>query len=592
MKKLVLYTLLFLSLLSCRIGDLESVPVQVVNPEYTPWQQEFLTFNASLKPYQTKVSVDFENNLKQIWNKGDLVLICDAESGKEALYEAISGGKDTTTLVRVSGDTLANETGKVFTAYYPAEYKTGTLPSKVFYTDPGTISQIPMTGFGGKNLSFENACALVRCSYTPAADMLVKKITFSSDRDLAQEGAVEMDCTSLSPQGVAMYAGKSTTFSLCLNPGNYKDFKVSMSGDGFSEEVMLEYVLKASSNLLMNVDLNKPEGNMVNLTKDESANSYIIYHSGEYIFVPTKGCSSELIEGISNIEILWEMNNQVEAPSVSMFSDLKYADGIVSFIVPEPFTPGNALLAAKDSEGNVLWSWHIWGCEDTVTSIYYDKAGKYCMMDRSMGALAKGTTSPGDNKYASSLLYQWGRKDPFPGQTTQDTRELIAVTGTSRTIEKGPVTVETSIMNPTVFYASDNNWSSEPEISVWSSSDKSIYDPCPPGYIIPPVEAFSESADIFYPSYHESGLSRKGSFCFKLDDGTVFSFPLSAYYNGSSGKKEGKSNNVMWTSNVSDGSPSACYMYYKSNQTLLEIPKSMSYSTGVSLRCMQVIKND
>ena len=157
MKKIVFFLVLSLVGLSCRVGDIESESVHITNPGYKPRHQEFLKFKASLGTYKTKASLDFENNMKQTWDKGDLVLVCEQESGKEALYEAVSGGKDTTTLVRVSGDTLSTDFGKMFTAYYPVEYgKEGNMPAKLTYGDPAIMGQIPMTASGSRNFGGGN----------------------------------------------------------------------------------------------------------------------------------------------------------------------------------------------------------------------------------------------------------------------------------------------------------------------------------------------------------------------------------------------------------------------------------------------------
>lgn len=590
MKKLAFLLFLSLAAVSCRVGDLESEPVQITNPDYKPRHHDFIKFKASLDTYKTKATLDFDNNMKQTWDKGDLVLVCDLESGKEALYEALSGGKDTTTLVRVSGDTLSAAAGKVFNAYYPAEFKSGKLPSRLTYTTPTMVSQIPMTATGSVNLNFENSCALVRCSYSPASNMVIKKVTFSSDSDLSADGNIVMDCTSASPVGITLYKGRTSSFSLFLNPGTYQSFKVALSGDDVSEEITLEYDLELTRNVLAEVDLNLPEGKIVNLTKIESANCYVIYSAGEYIFTPTKGCSNEPLADISSVDVLWEMNNQDTAPTASIFSGLKYSGGKISFTTPETFIPGNALIAAKNKEGNILWSWHIWACEDQISALKYDTEGKYQLMDRSLGALAGGASNPKDNKYASSLLYQWGRKDPFPGQTTQGSRNLIKVTGTAQTVKAGPADIPQTISNPTVFYTGSNNWTESSE-QLWNSSEKTIYDPCPPGYVVPPKVVFSESADIFSPGYATS-VSRSGSFVFTSTGNGNYCYPLSGFYKGADGSRGTVATVYTWTTDLKEETPVSCYMYYASKATHIEPDYPMPGSTGASIRCMKIIKNN
>lgn len=595
MKKLLFIIMASASVFACRKGDMESVPVQITDPYYTPRHHDFIEFKATLQSYPTKAVLDIADTRKVTWEKGDKVLVCDGD--KEALYEALSGGKDTTTLVRVSGDTLSAEGGKIFTAWYPADYKSKGVQSRYSYNNPSVLGSVPMTASGSRNFNFENACAVVKCYYKPESTLVVKNIRFSSGVSLTDDGDVVMDCTEVSPVGYTFYKGRVSTFSLYLAPGVYPGFKVNMTGTDVSKEITLEYDLELQKNTVAEVDLNMPEGKTVNLTKSETANCYVIYNPGEYLFVPTRGCSEEPIEGIDKVEVLWEMDNQDSAPASSIISSLRYSSGKIIFTTPEKFKTGNALIAAKDSDGKILWSWHIWACEDGLSYIGYDSAGKYCLMDRSLGALASGVKKPNDNKYASSLLYQWGRKDPFPGQTTQGSRNLIKVSGTARTTAAGPVDIVTSIANPTVFYKDDADWCSAPSDSYWNSSDKSIYDPCPAGYIIPPKNVFTEEADVFYNGYMKLAKSTSGSFTFS-SGGDVFCYPLSGFFKGTDGSRDGKATVYAWTSDCSDTQAVSCYMYYSKTEThpvsgqltFIKPDTAMPRSAGISVRCMKIIE--
>lgn len=261
MKRLLFILLASAAGFACRKGDMESVPITITDPFYTPRHSDFIKFKATLESYPTKTVLDIADTRKLTWEKGDQVLVCDGE--KEALYEALSGGKDTTTLVRVSGDTLSVEGGKIFTAWYPADYKIVGVPSKYSYIDPSVMKDVPMTATGTKNFAFANACAVVRCSYKPAANILVKKIVFSSGIDLSKEGDVVMDCTELSPSGLTVYKDRVNTFSIFLAPGTYPAFKVHMTGEGVSEEITLLYDLELQASMVAEVDLNMPEGNNV-----------------------------------------------------------------------------------------------------------------------------------------------------------------------------------------------------------------------------------------------------------------------------------------------------------------------------------------
>ena len=76
------------------------------------------------------------------------------------------------------------------------------------------------------------------------------------------------------------------------------------------------------------------------------------------------------------------------------------------------------MIAVKD--GAILWSWHIWYPEAEVAGLN-SKTG-YEVMNMNLGAMHN---TPGDvGSYG--LLYQWGRKDPFPAAPT--------LTGTTATV--------------------------------------------------------------------------------------------------------------------------------------------------------------
>ena len=52
---------------------------------------------------------------------------------------------------------------------------------------------------------------------------------------------------------------------------------------------------------------------------------------------------------------------------------------------------GNAVIAAKDSQRNIVWSWHIWLTDQPEEWVYANEAGT--IMDRNLGATS---ATPGD----------------------------------------------------------------------------------------------------------------------------------------------------------------------------------------------------
>lgn len=154
---------------------------------------------------------------------------------------------------------------------------------------------------------------------------------------------------------------------------------------------------------------------------------------------------------------------------------------------------GNAVVAVKVGH-EIKWSWHIW-----VTS--YRPSGKTgAFMDRNLGALS-ADRHHNDGCGALGLLYQWGRKDPFPGSasaTAGHEPKIYRADGTTLPVAKeaasaGP-NLEASIAHPQLIYFSPSgncDWYAAGNGGrnnyLWNSlaGKKTPYDPCPAGWRIP-----------------------------------------------------------------------------------------------------------
>ena len=227
----------------------------------------------------------------------------------------------------------------------------------------------------------------------------------------------------------------------------------------------------------------------VDLSSDGTANSYIVSNSGTYSLLPVKGNSLASVGSVSAVSVLWESFGTDEKPSKgSLIPGAKYENGRVYFKTPDSYREGNAVIAAKDASGNILWSWHIWLTDQPEEQIYYNNAGT--MMDRNLGA----TSATSGDVGALGLLYQWGRKDPFLGSSSisSSTEAKSTITWPSPVSSNSSNgTVEYATSHPTTFitYNSSNyDWyytgSSSVDNTLWQS-EKTIYDPCPVGWRVP-----------------------------------------------------------------------------------------------------------
>ena len=232
----------------------------------------------------------------------------------------------------------------------------------------------------------------------------------------------------------------------------------------------------------------EPTGSAVDLSETASANSYIVDKAGDYKFKAVKGNSDEAVAP-ATVEVLWETVNTATAPEAgAVIAKAGFADGYVSFSTPATLVPGNALIAAKDAAGTVLWSWHIWIPATPVVASTFGGVVGVPMMDRNLGALVAAAPNAKPDGASIGMLYQWGRKDPFPGVASVDASDPFATTGSIvLDSEKQNFSIEESVQNPTVYVktGSDSNktWVDVPSTELWGKT-KTVYDPCPPGYIV------------------------------------------------------------------------------------------------------------
>lgn len=220
-----------------------------------------------------------------------------------------------------------------------------------------------------------------------------------------------------------------------------------------------------------------------NLSKKESANTYIVTAAGDYKFAAVKGNSTESVGAVSKAEILWETEYTESAPAAnSIIASVAYADGVIYFSTPAELKPGAAVIVAKDESDAILWNWLIWIPETPITHI--DNAAFYGLpvMDRNLGALKAATTSAAGRE-TYGMYYQWGRNNPLPG---------FAKATVDMTKEDGPKSTAYAIANPTVFIKvsesdSAGNWNEEDLADLWEDAEgkKAMFDPCPPGYKVP-----------------------------------------------------------------------------------------------------------
>ena len=305
--------------------------------------------------------------------------------------------------------------------------------------------------------------------------------------------------------------------------------------------------------------------------------------------------------------IVWtDQSGIIEASSLGI--EGSGTNAFVRFRVPQDkIKNGNAVIAVKNASGTVMWSWHLWFIHDdalnTVTCTNFQNheykftqetlGWKYTALSGSAYSaprkvrvkveqtVANGgvkqfayitiTQNPGKAREGYSTLYQFGRKDAFPGtDTTPDG---------SFNKSGGNISIQNAIQHPETFYTLYANWDNGySQYNLWSMDNtttgfnddavvKTIYDPCPAGFKMPASNAFTGFTTTGRNVSTQSQLNVSGdwdwgwNFNNKISspDATVY-FPVSGFrYSG-----DGLLNNVdyvgMYWSAVPYSTGNGCYL--------------------------------
>lgn len=279
--------------------------------------------------------------------------------------------------------------------------------------------------------------------------------------------------------------------------------------------------------------------------------------------------------------IVWmDQKDLVDGLTVTNNGDKSFVNFHVS---PANIKNGNTVIAVKSADGTIMWSWHLWfdhsdalstiactnheGDNFKVTknilgyTLYKWKSTSYesprvarMKIEQEVGNGAKKsayitiTQSPYAEREYSTALYQFGRKDAFPGTNTLYESTFVENGGNN-------ISIVNAIQNPGTFYTDGNKWDTEYRyFNLWSMQTtsqtdvsktliKTIYDPCPVGFSMPPLKTFSGVTITGKTNTNNKDINALGDW----DQGWHFyakdsSSPSTVYYPaiGSRTAKEGK----------------------------------------------------
>lgn len=462
------------------------------------------TFIAS---YSELTKTSLEDGHRVNWVNNDIISYYSTNNGLVKNYQTSSSGhsipfkaeigENDSFIIAVYGGKISNPMGKSMTL-------SGVIKDKQSGKfEDAHVSLCKHYLSNGDKLSFHNVTSLISFSlqrddikYIDFVALDKTQIhgggtlnfTFDGESYTANYGKAERN------YAIKVNTNGSGTFYLSTLPCSIKGFEIRF----YNKNDICVGIVESNKTLTLGeeclVDLGVLDSRIKSATKDLSAtgtsNCYIASIPGQsYKFNATvKGNSTELVGVPHRAEVLWEsFGTDVTPNDGEVINNVQYKDGYIYFNAGKN---GNALIALYDIDSDLVWSWHIWVCEDynptEYDQIYNNDAG--IMMDRNLGATSATPGTVG----ALGLFYQWGRKDPFLGSSSirNNNKAASTITWPSPTYSNSLTgTVEYSISHPMTFiYNSGGDWiysnSDNINTNLWSSI-KSMYDPCPSGYRVP-----------------------------------------------------------------------------------------------------------
>ena len=267
-----------------------------------------------------------------------------------------------------------------------------------------------------------------------------------------------------------------------------------------------------------------------------------------------------------------------------------------------PATNGNAVLCVRDTSGRIMWSWHIWvTMDDLRPETFTNASGKqYDLMPLNLG----WKWDSADRLKGKNPHYQWGRKDPMPCPASYASGSNATLYGAYTFEATAADTVAEAIKRPHNFFMEYDqvsyNWNPLTYFyNFWDAncnstgaadneSVKTIYDPSPVGFKIPPGRAFTGFTKTGSNSEDATQFNTIGSFTngwiFKrfTDDAKGNFFAASGYRNRTSGALTIVGGNGLYWSSAANSQANAYFLNFNSGGVYYN-----NRAYGFSVRCVR-----
>ena len=429
----------------------------------------------------------------------------------------------------------AEKEGEVTLIYFSAANQSSAVSVKVALEIPKTIGiEVVKTGLREGNL-YPGEMATATIAITPSAEDFLYHVTmYNVTRyEDTEEAYLDVLIGTLNFDFMGNSGWDAAVESKNISSGTQEAFEIPFLREGEDYRFLVCAVAKdaagkayATSDVFY-TDIVTMPASVKDLGEAGTSNCYIVNEANtQYRFnakvmgngAATPGITPKAIDP-KDAFIVWETGTEKNA----VIKDVVLGeDGYVTFTTGEKIN-GNALIAVTDGEptddysrGTILWSWHIWAIDYTADDdkkVINHDGKEFMMMDCNLGDWNTGTTITATSSFWG-MKYQWGRKDPFiyfpygtnaATVTHEDDYVWQRTYGYPSTAEES---LAMAISNPTVYfqgsYSSSNDWYgvgtgvANRNNNLWGNAEgdsdtavKTIYDPCPAGYKVAPVEAFS-----------------------------------------------------------------------------------------------------
>ncbi|MBR5255794.1 MAG: hypothetical protein IKV62_03355 [Bacteroidales bacterium] len=482
-----------------------------VEPEPTPVgpEPETRTLTFVLPEFTIGEGEEAPDILKTAWKAGDQIVVHGEYAKNQVTVTLAAGdisgdGKTATVTVENLYPYKREDCTSTLYASYPAEL-VNNLKHCFFYSQfSSTNAQIMAACNNGDTFQFQNICGILAMTAegglggytlsTPKKDalgyeFLQVKITDNEQNYKQYVGnpVIQMDGT-VNGDEILIFLPEGTSFPA----GFVMKFK---EGDDYTKIYKYNHPVEIARGSIVNIgDItaeiqhydNPFSSDVKDLDASGNANCYVITEPGSYKFKAVFGNESKsFIPDVESAEILWETwNDASEVTPNSVLAAASFAEDFIILRTPDTLKPGNAMVVAKDAAGKILWSWHIWVPATKIVTANFSGVMIKDMMDRNLGALVATTaTDEPIDPTSFGMMYQWGRKDPFTAAGALGSSSPATYAGVPEEVAPGQITLEESIANPRLLgHINNGDWCLISNDEYWADAEKTIYDPCPPGY--------------------------------------------------------------------------------------------------------------